>query len=82
MNVEMDSKERKAIEIIEAFLGFPGDNNPIIEDARRLAIKALEKQIPKKVAYDSLTERYFCPICKSSVIAMPYCFKCGQKLED
>lgn len=64
-------------------------------EVRQRAIKALEKQIPKKV--DNLSEMYMnfgegkkikvgaygdCPSCKQSVdIVSKYCTRCGQKLD-
>lgn len=64
-------------------------------ETRQKAIKALEKQIPKKV--DNLSEMYMnfgegkkikvgaygdCPSCKQSVdIVSKYCTRCGQKLD-
>lgn len=64
-------------------------------EVRQRAIKALKKQIPKKV--DNLSEIYMdfgvgkeikvgaygdCPSCKYSVdIVSKYCTRCGQKLD-
>lgn len=64
-------------------------------EVRQKAIKALKKQIPKKV--DNLSEIYMdfgtgkkikvgaygnCPSCKQSVgIVSKYCTRCGQKLD-
>ena len=64
-------------------------------EVRQRAIKALNKQIPKKV--DNLSEIYMdfgvgkeikvsaygdCPSCKYSVdIVSKYCTRCGQKLD-
>ncbi len=55
-------------------------------DVLDMAIKALEKQIPKKPVLDKL---YFCPTCKSEMYGEPdyaqlhfnYCTECGQKLD-
>lgn len=63
-------------------------------EALNLAIKALEKQIPKKV--DEFMERseefssfykldFMCPSCLKATICQPYkpkyCKHCGQKLD-
>lgn len=64
-------------------------------EARRKAIKALKKQIPRKV--DNLSEIYMdfgtgkkikvsaygdCPNCKYNIDAVSnYCARCGQKLD-
>lgn len=64
-------------------------------EVRQKAIKALKKQIPKKV--DNLSEMYMdfgtgkkikvgaygnCPNCKYNIdIVSKYCTRCGQKLD-
>lgn len=64
-------------------------------EARRKAIKALKKQIPRKV--DNLSEIYMdfgtgkkikvgaygnCPNCKYNIdVVSKYCTRCGQKLD-
>lgn len=55
-------------------------------DAVRIAIEALEKQIPKKPITYTGTNRADCPVCGNTVrgIKEPfgnYCSKCGQKLD-
>lgn len=62
--------------------------------ARNLAIKALEKQIPKKptpIDYEKYTDvidnakflkgAYWCPNCKHVVRSGTFCEDCGQKLD-
>ena len=45
------------------------------------AIKALEKQIPKKpVDYDSKIKVGFCPDCEA-VVTSDFCDNCGQALD-
>lgn len=52
-----------------------------VEEATNLAIKALEKQIPKKVKMkDDYTP--ICPVCGEEVWDMEYCDGCGQLLSD
>lgn len=47
-------------------------------EALTMAIKALEKQIPIKPAYQGEHEK--CPTCGSFCIDV-YCAKCGQKID-
>ena len=55
-----------------------------MEEALKMAIKALEKQIPKKVnketkdSYDNVIPR--CPSCLKMFVE-DYCSKCGQKID-
>jgi hypothetical protein len=64
------------------------DNHKFMTESKKqieicdTVIQTLEKQIPKKVFYNRNTGIYVCPICKSKTVAMPYCFKCGQRLEE
>ena len=63
-------------------------NCDIVQDVEDLnnaydaAIKALEKQIPKKPEMEKYTKRelYFCPICGTEVTDYKYCPQCGQKI--
>lgn len=55
-------------------------------EVRQEAIKALQKQIPKKPIIYSGTNRADCPVCMKTVrgIGKPfgkYCAGCGQKLD-
>lgn len=61
-------------------------------DTLRMAIKALEKQIPKKVVYYRYDRYYLCPTCshyicdKETAFSLDdtdfsYCDGCGQKLK-
>ena len=65
-----------------------------VVEARNLAIKALEKQIPKKptpIDYEKyidvidnarlLRGAYWCPNCKRVVKSGSFCNDCGQKLD-
>ena len=66
---------------LDASIGTP-DRNLI--DALEMAIKSLEKQIPKKpkerdcIGFNTLV----CPVCKDALyLYEPYCDNCGQKLD-
>ena len=77
------------------FNPWTGEDVPLNEDCRmsaeamNLAIKALEKQIPKKPLH--MHKNYYCPICKEDGWmlwddAVPndmdkYCGKCGQAID-
>lgn len=59
-------------------------------EANNVAIKALEKQIPKKVAkvkipntsFCKASTRYKCPSCRVTLCSdWNFCFECGQKLD-
>lgn len=61
-----------------------------IEDELRLAVEALEKQIPKKVIFgDDEQDSICCPNCKGELLSMDwydywkcnYCEFCGQALD-
>lgn len=51
--------------------------------ARDLAIKALEKQIPKKPDFTEDKEFALCPCCNGNGLTdkQKYCDNCGQKLD-
>lgn len=48
-------------------------------EINRLAIEALEKQIPKKPI--KTRGEIVCPTCKTLVGSSPYCRYCGQALD-
>lgn len=64
-----------------------GDSSDIIE-AKKIAVDAIEKQIPKPVV---VTEDlyYFCPCCGGDdeairydyCVPYKYCIECGQRLD-
>lgn len=56
------------------------------QEAKRLAIEALKKQIPKKPIFDEEMETYYCPNCKmAQAYAVDdfadYCELCGQAID-
>lgn len=56
------------------------------QEAFKLAISALEKQIPQKVVQERITEALkpnCCPVCNNRhyEILVPYCRFCGQALD-
>ena len=55
---------------------------PEYYEAMDMAIKALEKQIPKKPKTDNRYIMYICPYCNDFVkVSHNYCQNCGQKLD-
>lgn len=78
--------EKEALEFFEGFIK-TAPVNPYTQSAK-LAIKALERQIPKK-PYDVDTERktFDCPECLSTLYTNKdmrdcgYCCICGQALD-
>lgn len=59
-------------------------------ESHGMAIKLLEKQIPKEVEIepvDSIMYKWYCPVCGSGKISgnkvdkPKYCSECGQRLE-
>lgn len=49
------------------------------DEVCEIAIKALEKQIPKKPV--EVRNEIVCPTCKTLVGSSPYCRYCGQALD-
>lgn len=52
--------------------------------ARKIAIKALEKQIPKKVCFDNengIYETEHCPTCFRRLMPNEHHCRCGQALD-
>ena len=72
--------------IKELQVGYLGDTEDLVQ-AKHIAIKALEKQIPKKPSADSYGERGtgyivpMCPTCQESVEEGEHHCKCGQSLD-
>ena len=68
-NIRLSMKLRKSS-------GIEGKSPSVI--AMEMAIKALEKQIPKNPAYQGEHEK--CPVCGSFYIE-DYCAMCGQRID-
>ena len=74
--------------IKELQVGYLGDTEDLVQ-AKHIAIKALEKQIPKKLVHveDAVvryTDAYRCPNCEGYFLGTGialYCYHCGQKLD-
>lgn len=84
--------EKEAIEIIEKYKGlFPSARNE--DKSLDMAIKALEKQIPKKPTLEGdgyadghlVYDTWICPNCSYSYEVdydnYDYCPNCGQKID-
>ena len=79
--------EQEAIEIKKYASAFNSDNSPLTI-ALDIAIKALEKQIPKKTI-DPQEDygTFICPNCRGLIYALDefkthkHCLLCGQKLD-
>ena len=78
-----------ALAEIEYYNGFRGREACIeaIEDACRLAIEALEKQIPKSPIYTNEGTVTRCPNCEAihfrclPTVKIDYCVRCGQAID-
>lgn len=79
----------RAIEILNLEHREHYDSIETINEACRMGMEALEKQIPKKPIKDKY-HRYCCPFCEYIVFInnpalidefVPYCENCGQALD-
>ena len=83
--------ESEAIDLLTGQLTF----NELNREAKQMAIKALEKQIPKK-PYCAEDKMWCCPVCDNNLLhkwikyptklmpkseGLPHCMSCGQKLD-
>ena len=78
--------EVKAIKVLEYIRETGNGETPYVGCAQNIAIemaiKALEKQIPKKPTKDKyVPELDFCPECGTEVTNCNYCPHCGQKID-
>ena len=74
--------EEEAIECLKS--NKPTSGYVMLQESVDFAIRALEKQIPKKpkerdcIGFNTLV----CPVCKGELyLYEPYCDNCGQKLD-
>lgn len=75
--------ESEAIELIEKDLKLHSkDLSSKYKKGLRMAINALEKQIPKKPKKDDRYVLYICPWCNDFIkVNHNYCPNCGQELD-
>lgn len=87
--------ESEAVEILKgkfpewAYEGIYRDEDKYEYEMAQLAIKALEKQIPKKPIKSEkqvvrYVNTYYCPICNLGITGTniaKWCYHCGQKLD-
>ena len=75
--------ESEAIELIEKDLKLHSkDLSSKYKNGLRMAIQALEKQIPKKPKTDDRYVMHICQCCNDFVkVSHNYCQNCGQKLD-
>lgn len=80
--------EQEAIKIFKDRLELTDYRKQVPEyyEAMELAVKALEKQMPKKPITYNDTNRADCPCCNSTVRGIKesfgnWCSKCGQKID-
>lgn len=82
----------RAIEILDPEHREHYESIEPINEACRMGMQALKKQIPERVKYASLTEYKFswvCPNCNTQHVnewcgtnrKLPYCSQCGQALD-
>jgi hypothetical protein len=70
----------KTQEAIKELKGYADNSWGSLNEAFEMAIKSLEKQIPKKPKERQGTTYSFCPCCDSNNI-YEYCGDCGQKID-
>ena len=74
--------------INELKVEYLGDSFAVVE-AKKIAVAAIEKQIPKPILVVNDSIYFFCPCCHSDDEAIrydyctpyDYCTKCGQRLD-
>lgn len=76
-----------AVVVLDSGFGMrPGESNIVYRNRKmysELAIRALEKQIPKKPDFTEDKEFALCPCCNGKGLfdKQKYCDNCGQKLD-
>ena len=81
--------EIEAIKILKRDLAIQTENKALPDgiNAIAMAIKAIEKQIPKKVKYDEYGKEEGYPYCEcgecliNDLVGVKHCPNCGQKLD-
>lgn len=76
----------RAIEILNPEHREHYDSIETVNEACRVAVKALKKQIPKKPEADYYTGKYICPNCHNEVAYSVddfgnFCSVCGQAIQ-
>ncbi len=77
----------RAIEILNPEHREHYESIEIVEEACRIGMAALEKQIPKKpmhIERITFNDVYECPCCKkrfTGTSIAKYCYRCGQALD-
>lgn len=71
----------QAIDILDSLVGMLSINNVPADEALKMGISALEKQVPKKPTHDGI--RHTCPTCHQPLpnVAHSNCMYCGQAIE-
>ena len=73
--------ESEAKVILESEYKFHGECS-VFGEALTIAIKALEKQIPKKPKIDDRYVMYICPCCNDFIkVSHNCCQNCGQAID-
>ena len=70
----------RAIEILNPEHREWYDSLETVEEACRMGMEALKKQLPKKPKDDGWL---YCPVCNTDVVTdkPKYCFNCGQAID-
>ena len=79
-------KIERAIEILDPTHREWYDSLETVEEACRMGMEALKKQLPKKpeitlTGTTGWNTRTFCPVCEKEVLSGNYCLHCGQALD-
>lgn len=72
----------RAMEILDPNHREHYENIEVVEEACRIGMKAIEKQIPKKpINVGGGKYVVVCPNCKNTILYSQYCHDCGQTLD-
>ncbi len=72
-------RAEEAIQRLETHKEYISPHGRFTKEAIDMAIKALEKQTPKKFLWDDGNP--VCPVCGEEVWDMEWCNSCGQRLD-